>query len=42
MHYITLSFTHKNTPIEIREKLAFNGEEDFKLFYRKILAQKLA
>jgi glutamyl-tRNA reductase len=40
MHYITVSFTHKNTPIEIREKLAFNDEERFKNFYEKILAIK--
>ncbi len=40
MHYVTLSFTHKNTPIEIREKLAFNDEEKFKEFYKKILALK--
>lgn len=38
MHYVTLSFTHKNTPIETREKLAFNDEENFKAFYKKILA----
>jgi len=40
MHYITVSFTHKNTPIEIREKLAFNDEDRFKKFYEKILALK--
>jgi glutamyl-tRNA reductase len=40
MHYVTLSFTHKNTPIEIREKLAFNDEKKFKNFYEKILALK--
>jgi glutamyl-tRNA reductase len=38
MHYVTVSFTHKNTPIEIREKLAFNDEDRFKNFYEKILA----
>ena len=27
MHYLTISFTHKNTDIKIREKLAFNSEE---------------
>ncbi len=26
MHYLTISFTHKNTDIEIREKLAFSDE----------------
>lgn len=40
MHYVTVSFTHKNTPIEIREKLAFNDENRFKKFYEKILALK--
>ncbi len=28
MHYYTISFTHKNTSIEDREKLAFNSEEE--------------
>ncbi len=27
MHYLTMSFTHKNTDICVREKLAFNSEE---------------
>ena len=27
MHYLTLSFTHKNSTLEIREKLAFADEE---------------
>jgi glutamyl-tRNA reductase len=33
MHYITLSFTHKNTDIEAREKLAFNSDEKLLDFY---------
>jgi glutamyl-tRNA reductase len=33
MHYITLSFTHKNTALEVREKLAFNSEEKLLNFY---------
>ncbi len=33
MHYITLSFTHKNTEIETREKLAFNSDEKLLDFY---------
>jgi len=27
MHYLTISFTHKNTDIKIREKLSFKSEE---------------
>ncbi len=34
MHYITLSFTHKNTALELREKLAFNSDEKLLDFYR--------
>jgi len=34
MHYITLSFTHKNTELETREKLAFNSDEKLLNFYR--------
>ncbi len=37
MHYLTLSYTHKNTSIETREKLAFDDEESLKKFYEKIL-----
>jgi len=33
MHYITLSFTHKNTELETREKLAFNSDEKLLAFY---------
>ncbi len=33
MHYVTISFTHKNTPLETREKLAFNNEDKLKSFY---------
>jgi len=32
MHYLTISFTHKNTDISIREKLAFNSEEKSRHF----------
>ncbi|NPA81935.1 MAG: glutamyl-tRNA reductase, partial [Epsilonproteobacteria bacterium] len=38
MHYLTVSFSHKNTNIHIREKLAFNDEEVLKDFYRRLLA----
>ncbi len=34
MHYITLSFTHKNTELQTREKLAFNSDEKLLDFYR--------
>ena len=30
MHYLTISFTHKNSTIEIREKLSFSDEEHLK------------
>jgi len=40
MHYLTVSFSHKNTSIEIREKLAFNDEEVLKEFYKKLLAHQ--
>ncbi len=33
MHYITISFTHKNTPLETREKLAFNNQDKLTSFY---------
>lgn len=36
MHYLTISFTHKNTDIQIREKLSFSNE-DKKLGYISIL-----
>jgi glutamyl-tRNA reductase len=28
MHYLTVSFTHKNTTLEIREKLSYSNNED--------------
>ncbi len=28
MHYLTISFTHKNSTLEIREKLSFNGDDE--------------
>ncbi len=37
MHYLTLSFTHKNTDIEIREKLAFNSDEKSEDFQKKLV-----
>ena len=27
MHYVSVSFTHKNTDISLREKLAFSDEK---------------
>jgi len=36
MHYLTISFTHKNTSIEIREKLAFNSDEKLLSAYNLI------
>jgi len=37
MHYLTLSFTHKNTDIELREKLSFADEEKLLKFYNDVL-----
>jgi len=36
MHYLTLSFTHKNTDIEIREKLSLANEEKRSDFQEKL------
>lgn len=36
MHYLTLSFTHKNTDICVREKLAFNSEEKSRHFMSQL------
>ena len=38
MHYLTLSFTHKNTTQPIREQLAFNTDEEKKTFLQRSLA----
>lgn len=40
MHYLTLSFTHNNTALNIREKLAFNCDESLKSFYERVLSFK--
>ncbi len=40
MHYLTVSFSHKNTNIQMREKLAFNDEKVLNQFYEKLLACK--
>ena len=37
MHYMTLSFTHKNTDIKIREKLSFSDESKLRMIQTKIL-----
>ncbi len=37
MSYLVISFSHKNIDIKMREKLAFNGEEDKDRFIRIIL-----
>ena len=36
MDYLVISYTHKNTNLRIREKLAFNDEEKLKTYYEKI------
>ena len=38
MHYLVLSFTHKNTTLPIRDKLAFNDDETKAMFLEKSLA----
>ena len=38
MHYLILSFTHKNTTLPIRDKLAFNDDETKAAFLEKTLA----
>ena len=38
MHYLVLSFTHKNTTLPIRDKLAFNDDETKATFLEKSLA----
>ena len=37
MSYLIISFSHKNTDISMREKLAFNGDEDKDRFIRAVL-----
>ncbi len=38
MHYLTLSFTHKNTTLEIRERLAYNEDADLLQSLEQIVA----
>lgn len=40
MHYLTLSYTHKNTCIETREQLAFNDDTSLRKYYETILAHQ--
>lgn len=40
MSYLVISFSHKNTDIKMREKLAFNSEEDKDRFLKNILDDK--
>ncbi len=37
MSYLVISFSHKNIDIKMREKLAFNGEEDKERYLKQIL-----
>jgi len=41
MSYLIISFSHKNTDIEMREKLAFGSDEDKDRFLKKILEDKI-
>ena len=37
MSYLVISFSHKNIDIKLREKLAFNSDEDKDRFLKLIL-----
>lgn len=41
MSYLVISFSHKNTDIQTREKLAFPDEENKDRFLRQILEEKV-
>jgi len=38
LEYLVISFTHKNTDIETREKIAFNNDTEKEIFLKKILS----
>lgn len=38
MHYLTISFTHKNSTIEIREKLSFSEEDQLREYLTRLNA----
>ncbi len=40
MHYLLISFSHKNTDIKTREKLAFNSNEKLENFLNKLINYK--
>ncbi len=37
MHYLVISYTHKNTNLQTRERLAFSDEDKLKSFYEKVI-----
>jgi len=41
MSYLIISFSHKNTDIQLREKLAFNSDEEKERFLRKIASDEI-
>ncbi len=41
MSYLIISFSHKNTDIEMREKLSFNSDDKKEDFIKKILKDKI-
>ncbi|MBS9782249.1 MAG: glutamyl-tRNA reductase [Arcobacter sp.] len=41
MSYLIISFSHKNTDIEMREKLSFNSDEKKEEFIKKILKNQI-
>ena len=40
MHYLSISFTHKNTDISVREKLAFDSDEKKEQILRLLKSSK--
>ena len=40
MHYLIISFTHKNTNIDTREKLSFNNDTQKEIFLKTILKKE--
>ena len=41
MSYLVISFSHKNTDIQLREKLAFNSDEAKERFLKKIISDEI-
>jgi glutamyl-tRNA reductase len=41
MHYLTISFTHKNSTLDIREKLAFSNDDELRKCLENIQAHEM-